>query len=152
MKRLLVHALAAVAKISCPLAASAETVSGYARVIDGDSLEINGTEIRLHGIDAPEARQTCTRDGLVWLCGAEVSKHLRDLLQGQQVHCEGDNWDRYGRLIARCHLGGPEGPDLGARIVHSGWALAFRKYSTDYVLQEREAKNAQRGLWAFFRA
>ncbi len=34
-------------------------VTGPARVIDGDMIEVAGEQVRLHGIDAPEARQTC---------------------------------------------------------------------------------------------
>ena len=44
--------------------ASAETISGRAQVIDGNTIEIGGRRIRLFGIDAPEGGQTCVRDGL----------------------------------------------------------------------------------------
>jgi endonuclease YncB( thermonuclease family) len=63
--------------------ASAET----ARVIDGDSLEVAGEDIRLIGIDAPEGRQLCQRDGLEWACGDDATAALRELVAGAEVRC-----------------------------------------------------------------
>ena len=44
------------------VSAGAQTVSGVVRVIDGDTFDLGGTRIRLHGIDALEASQTCETD------------------------------------------------------------------------------------------
>ena len=55
-------------------------VSGVANVTDGDTLVIEDLKIRLSGIDAPESRQTCQRDDVEWLCGAESAKMLRAIL------------------------------------------------------------------------
>ncbi len=52
-----------------PGTALAETLSGPARVVDGDTLFVAGERIRLHGIDAPEKDQTCSIDGRDWACG-----------------------------------------------------------------------------------
>ena len=47
-----------------------QLVTGPARVIDGDTLDIAGTRIRLHGIDAPEAQQSCQHGaGRPYGCG-----------------------------------------------------------------------------------
>ncbi len=54
-------------------------VTGPARVIDGDTIEIASECIRLHGIDAQESGQSCQRRGVAWLCGAEASQ-LRSTL------------------------------------------------------------------------
>ena len=43
-------------------------VAGTASVIDGDTIEVHGQRIRLHGIDAPESRQLCRLDGKPWQC------------------------------------------------------------------------------------
>lgn len=53
--------------------------------------------------------------------------------------------DRYKRIVAICRIGKL---DLGAEMVRAGWALAFVRYSSDYVAQESAARLAKRGLWA----
>jgi endonuclease YncB( thermonuclease family) len=125
--------------------AAAETVSGPATVIDGDTLEIGERRIRLFGIDAPEAQQTCDRRGEVWACGEESASQLRALIGSKQVACTGDETDQYGRLVAVCSAGYL---DLNKTMVAEGWATAFRKYSTAYVADEIRAGSGRRGLWA----
>lgn len=127
-------------------ASDVESISGTPRIVDGDTLMIDGTRIRLHGIDAPEAKQTCQRDEIDWLCGQEASKALRDYVGGAELRCERIDTDRYGRMVAKCFT--PNGTDLGEWMVSSGWALAYRRYSKDYVDEEADAKTAERGLWA----
>jgi len=120
-------------------------ISGPSRVIDGDTIDISGQRIRLHGIDTPEATQTCRRDDLTWLCGVEATKTLRELIGGSNISCIKRDKDRYGRIVASCHA---NGRDLNAAMVSSGMALAYRKYSDDYIGQEASAQAARRGLWA----
>jgi len=127
-----------------PLGAIA-AASGNARVIDGDTIDISGQRVRLHGIDTPESKQTCQRQGVTWLCGAEATKALNQLIGNSDVSCIGRDKDRYGRIVAVCHV---NGVDLNAAMVLSGMALAYRKYSDDYIGQEATAKAAKRGLWA----
>ncbi len=93
------HVLAAVLLL-LPSFAVAD-VTGPARVIDGDTIEIAGERIRLHGIDAPEMKQTCTdRKEKDLLCGVLAKQALEMLVRGQDVTCKGDTRDRYKRLIA----------------------------------------------------
>jgi len=133
--------------ISVPKAAAAETVYGVPRVIDGDTLELDGERIRLHGIDAPETRQICVRDSAEWLCGQEASKSLRDYLRAKsQLTCDRVDIDRYGRIVAKCFTEG--GTDIGEWMVSNGWALAYRRYSMDYVETEIIAESAKRGIWS----
>jgi endonuclease YncB( thermonuclease family) len=120
-------------------------VSGYATVVDGDSLNIAGTSIRLHGVDAPEGRQSCTRDGARWACGDAAAEALEALVAGRTIVCTEKDIDQYGRTVAQCTNGEA---DLGAELVRSGLALAYRQYSSDYVGEEAEAKSARRGVWA----
>ena len=112
---------------------------------DGDSLEIRGTRIRLHGIDAPESRQLCTRpSGQTWRCGQRAALALSDQIGRRGVTCEARDTDRYGRTIAVCLQ---DGIDLNAWMVAEGWAVAYRQYSRDYVSDETEARSAGRNIW-----
>ena len=134
--------LVVIAGAAAPAAAQ---TAGPARVIDGDTLDVAGVRVRLWGIDAPESRQTCEADGQSYACGERATRHLRTLVAGRPVSCEARTRDRYGRTVALCRTGGS---DLGAAMVRDGWALAFVRYSADYVAEERAASAARRGLWA----
>lgn len=120
-------------------------VTGHPTIIDGDTIEIAGQRIRLHGIDAPEGQQTCQKSGKTYSCGTEATFALAAIIEEHSVRCEEKDVDRYGRIVAICYTG-PY--DINATMVHDGWALAYRRYSTDYVEFEEQAKAAQRGLWS----
>ncbi len=128
-----------------PLAAPAE-IAGRVQVIDGDTFDIGGTRVRLHGIDAPEMGQPCTTDrGQTWDCGAWARTEARRLFQSRRAACALIDHDRYGRAVARCSVGGQ---DMGARLVAEGIAFAFRRYAMDYDLTEKQAAVAGVGLWS----
>jgi endonuclease YncB( thermonuclease family) len=124
--------------------ATADVITGEPRVIDGDTIDVAGERVRLHGIDAPETRQNCDVAGTGWACGKNASAFLAGATAGRMITCKGDKRDRYGRLIAVCYLGDQ---DLNARMVRDGWALAYRRYANDYVTQESEARAAGSGIW-----
>ena len=125
-------------------AASASAQEGPARVIDGDTLDIAGERIRLHGIDAPEKDQTCSIDGQKWACGIAAWGYLVQLLAGQIVTCDPRDIDQYGRTVAVCFA---DHQDINATMVAEGWALAYQEYSLNYVPQERGAQAAGLGMW-----
>lgn len=122
-------------------------VSGKLRVIDGDTIDVGETRIRLHGIDAPERGQPCSTLGdQDWGCGDWVTRQVRDRFEGQTARCEALDHDSEGRLIARCNVGGQ---DIARVLVQEGLAYAYRKYSMDYDLDEKAAFVADRGLHGF---
>lgn len=125
--------------------AAAVTVSGQARVVDGDTLVIAGEKLRLHGIDAPELDQPCGLNGAVWACGDWAREELAARVRGREVTCEAHQRDRYERLLVTCRVGRT---DLAQSLVRDGVAFAYRRYSTAYVQDEAEARRAGRGLWA----
>ena len=124
----------------------AQAPAGVIRVIDGDTFDIGGTRVRLHGIDAPEASQTCEdAQGRDWACGAWVSRQVRARYQGKTAQCVAVTRDRYDRIVARCSV---QGQDMGAALVAEGLAFAYRRYAMDYDLIEKQAATANRGIWA----
>lgn len=119
---------------------------GRATVIDGDTLEIRGTRVRLWGVDAPESSQPCyLARGRVWRCGAEAANALSDFIGSRTVICRQKGKDRYGRLIGQCFVGSME---ANAWLVANGWALAYRRYSKAYVTHEDRARAIGAGIHA----
>lgn len=102
-------------------------------ITDGDTLRLSGTTYRLHGIDAPESRQWCGD----YPAGAIATGVLASLIEGREVVCEPKATDRYGRVVAICRA---DGQDLGKAMVRLGAAVAFTRYSTDYMADEEAAR------------
>ncbi|MEJ8473889.1 thermonuclease family protein [Roseibium algae] len=116
------------------------------RIIDGDTIQLGRDKIRLDGIDAPELAQSCKKSaGKTWSCGKASKAYLERLASAGPVTCHGDELDVYSRRIATCHV---RGRNLNAEMVRSGQALAFRRYSAAYVLEEDAAHLEGTGLWA----
>ncbi|HVZ29123.1 MAG TPA: thermonuclease family protein [Asticcacaulis sp.] len=134
-----------VCAVVCLLAGSAEarTIAGQAHASDGDNLVIKGVRIRLYGVDAFEYDQTCGR----FACGQTARRTLAELVRGQDVACVQHDIDRYGRMVSVCKL--RDGRDLGGEMVGRGLAVAYRRFSLDYLPQERAAQTARAGAWAY---
>ena len=119
-------ALFALLALPCVVPVNAETLTGTARIIDADTVEIAVEKVRLEGIDAPESRQTCKRDGKRYDCGKEATSALRVKIGKASITCKGDTRDQYDRLIAVCYL---DDLDLNRWLVRQGHALAYRRFS-----------------------
>lgn len=121
-------------------------VRGAARVVDGDTLDVGGTRVRLEGIDAPENGQTCSRKLIgTWKCGAAATKALQEMVAGREVQCASRGADKYGRTLGICWA---DGIELNERMVREGHAWAFVKYSASYVEAEKDARASARGIFA----
>ena len=125
--------------------AAAATLTGKADIVDADTIKVGGIPVRFYGIDAPESRQTCERDGKPYACGKQATKALVDLIAGRPVQCEILGKDAFGRALAVCSVADTE---INATMVSHGWALAFVKYSNRYVAEQNAAELAKVGLWA----
>ena len=114
------------------------------KVIDGDSLIVDGREIRLSGIDAPEFFQLCRdRNGKEYECGQAAMRFLVSLA-GEDTECNILEKDRYKREVAVCFSRGGE---INRRMVESGWAVAYNFYTHDYDDAEALARREKRGIW-----
>ncbi|TIX88877.1 thermonuclease family protein [Rhizobium sp. P44RR-XXIV] len=115
--------------------------TGRFYAIDGDTLSAHGERLRLKGIDAPEYRQRCRRDGADWACGEEARKALVTIIKIGAPECRGRDRDRYGRLLVTCVVGDL---DINAAMVRNGMALSYGGYAAE----ERMARQAKAGVWA----
>lgn len=132
--------------------APASYVSGVpTRISDGDSLVVGDTRVRLFGIDAPELAQECLdAAGAPYPCGEVSRDALIAKIGGSEVRCEEKDTDQFDRMVAVCYLPLPDGTslDLNGWMVEQGLAVAYRRYTDDYVAAEEAARQAQRGMWA----
>jgi endonuclease YncB( thermonuclease family) len=121
-------------------------LAGQASIIDGDTLEIHGTRIRLWGIDAPESNQLCRGDdSLQYRCGARAANELAAMVDSRPVICQPVSLDRYGRTVASCAVAGA---DLAEWLVRQGLALDWPRYSHGrFATAEDEAHRHERGIW-----
>ncbi len=122
-----------------------ETFYGKIKIIDGDTIKINNLSVRLHGIDAPEKNQKCILEsGKEWNCGIESTKALKQFIVKTKVYCKGTQYDRYRRLIGNCYS---DDRNIQSFMVRNGWAIAYRRYSKDYIEEEQEARRDKLGIW-----
>jgi endonuclease YncB( thermonuclease family) len=127
--------------------AYAGDVAGQASVIDGDTIEIHGTRVRLFGIDAPEHDQLCSdRYGARYRCGQVASNALAGYIGRQAVACVEVDRDRYRRTVAVCSVGQV---DLADWLVRAGLAIDWPRYSKgDYAPTEAGARANKIGMWS----
>lgn len=126
-------------------------IAGPPKIVDGDTIEVQGAAIRLYGIDAPELGQICRIGEHAYDCGKIARTALLDLTAGVSVTCElaspdsADSEDSaQGARPGRCTA---DGYDLSEGMAYTGWALAWRRVSKRYVADEDRARTARRGLW-----
>ena len=121
-------------------------ISGIPSITDGDTIKILSERIRFHGIDAPEKKQICIKNSKKYSCGQIATNALKKKIRGKLITCKvQDTLDRYKRYIGVCFL---EDIDLNKWMVRNGYAVAYRKYSKNYIEDENYAKKNKIGLWS----
>ena len=115
------------------------------RVVDGDTIILNGEKIRFTGIDSPELKQTCKQDDQQVDCGITAKMLLVKKIGNYTPECISEGKDAYKRTLAECFV---NGESLSKFLVRSGYAFAYRKYSTKFIKDEEFAKANKLGMWA----
>lgn len=122
-----------------------ETFTGRAFIIDGDTLKINGTKIRLIGVDAPEISQKCKTHGHVENCGEIVKLRLVQATSGEITTCYSHGKDFYGRILAECYV---NDININKWLLREGLAVYYyNKDFKSYKILETLAKEEKVGLW-----
>ena len=129
-------------------------IIGKANVTDGDTIKINDQKIRLFGIDAPETKQFCKEVYLSFLifnfkrdykCGEKSTNALKKKIKNKKIRCLiQDKKDRYRRNIGVCYL---KKQDINSWLVKNGYAIAYRRYSKKYIIDEQYAEENKLGIW-----
>lgn len=111
------------------------TIEGPAYVVDGDTIVIQKTQIRLFGVDAPELDHPH---------GKNAKWALVNLCKGKTIRAEVIEQDAYGRTVAKCHL--QDGRDLSAEMVKLGLAIDWPKFS-GRKYSSMEVPGVRKKLW-----
>ena len=115
------------------------------RVVDGDTIHLNSEKIRFTGIDTPELKQTCIKEGIINPCGVTAKEILIEKIGDNKVVCISEGKDKYKRTLAECFV---NDESLSSYLVRSGYAFAYRRYSNKYIPDEDYAKVNQIGMWS----
>lgn len=134
--------------LSVSSAGAESLITGRASVVDGDTIEIAGQRIRLHGVDAPESWQKCQDgDGGTYRCGREAALALDQFLAASRpAHCEFVERDRYRRIVGVCFRA--DGIEVNRWLVANGFAVDWQRYSKGaYAATEEDARARAAGIW-----
>ncbi len=115
------------------------------KIIDGDTIHLDGEKIRFTGIDTPELKQTCVNAGVKDNCGITAKQILIDKIGDNIVECISEGKDQYKRILAECFV---NNESLSSYLVRSGYAFAYRRYSKKFVLDEDYARINKIGMWS----
>ena len=115
------------------------------KITDGDTIKINGEKIRFSGIDTPELKQNCIKEGQSNPCGITAKQILIDKIGNNKVICISEGKDQYKRTLAECFV---NDESLSSYLVRSGYAFAYRRYSKKFIIDENYAKFNKLGMWS----
>ena len=100
------------------------------KIVDGDTIVLNGEKIRFSGIDTPELKQMCMNGDQKVFCGKLAKMLLVKKIGNKTPECIREGKDVYKRTLAECFI---NGESLSAFLVRSGYAFAYLKYSDKFL-------------------
>jgi endonuclease YncB( thermonuclease family) len=115
------------------------------KIVDGDTIYLNGVKIRFSGIDTPELKQTCKKNNEIIYCGIQAKKILIKKIGNSPVKCISEGKDQYKRILAECFI---DNLSLSSFLVRQGYAFAYKKYSKKFVEDEDYARLNKLGIWS----
>lgn len=122
-------------------------LEGHATALGGDTLRVSGRIVRLAGIEAPEAGQSCQRDsGTSWQCGEAARRALERFTRRDTIACEITEARADGPSLATCRTAA--GTDIAGELVRGGHAFAETGFFASYSAQQDEARAGRKGLWS----
>ena len=136
--------------------AYSKEIFGFPKIIDGDTVHIDMYKIRLEGIDAPEIKQKCKKPffstsafirislNKSYSCGLISKNRLIKKINKTKIRCISSSKDRYSRYLATCYKGKV---NLNKWLVRNGYAVAYKRYSKQYLEDEIYAKDNEFGVW-----
>jgi endonuclease YncB( thermonuclease family) len=124
---------------------TAKLLEGRATALSGSLIRIDGTTLRLAGIEAPEREQKCRRQGAkTWPCGQAAAEALAKSVRGKKTVCTLSGRDDVGTPLGQCTI---DGRDLAGELVRAGHVFAAPGLFARYGAQEGEARAAKAGVW-----
>ena len=145
MRKLLAILVLGYLLVGCTTIETKKVKSDSIKIVDGDTIVLNGEKIRFSGIDTPELKQTCMQGDQEVACGMSAKLLLVKKIGNKTPKCINEGKDYFKRTLAECFV---NGESLSSFLVRSGYAFAFRKYSKKFVEDEEFAKENKLGLWS----
>ena len=103
--------------ILAAILAAAPAMAGTLTIRDADTIVVDGTPVRLNGVDAPELKTSAGKSAKRWMV---------NFLAGKSVECQLNGERTYDRWVGVCYA---DGEDIGAAVIAAGHALDCRRYS-----------------------
>ena len=127
-------------------------VAGIGHVIDGDTLDVGGTRVRLAVVDTPERAQSCDLHNTPMACGEAARFVLQGMAEGRQVTCDLGPNKTHDRVVGLCRV---DGEVLNLALLETGLGIVAERYLAEWpddaalmLAAEARARAARRGLWA----
>jgi endonuclease YncB( thermonuclease family) len=134
-------------------ATAADEIRGQGTVLSGSEITVGTKTVTLFGISAPGLKDLCEINEAKLKCGVVAWAELIKLADGQPISCDSEELPPGAPppggdkpvLLATCYIGET---DLNEAMVRSGWAKSAPQQSDRYEVDETDAKESGRGLWA----